>query len=134
MLQLSYFANRASILLMSHKPALMKWRSGALSNPVNLLHSAKYCSTSNFNVMENYNKTLPESPLEFGQSLRTYRKTAKLSQQKAADLLGISPRFLWNIEMGDAKLPAHGDILTKELAVEKLLKAVSDKQNESPLK
>jgi hypothetical protein len=36
--------------------------------------------------------------------------------------------------MGDAKLPAHGDILTKELAVEKLLKAVSDKQNESPLK
>jgi transcriptional regulator with XRE-family HTH domain len=84
--------------------------------------------------MENYKKKLPQSALEFGQSLRTYRKTAKLSQQKAADLLGVSPRFLWNVEMGDAKLPSHGDILTKELAVEKLLKAVSDKANESPLK
>jgi len=84
--------------------------------------------------VDDYNKTLPESPIEFGQSLRTYRKSAKLSQQKAADLLGISPRFLWNIEMGDAKLPSHGDILTKELAVEKLMKAVDDKANESPMK
>ena len=59
----------------------------------------------------------PEHSNAFGNTLKAFRKTAKLSQAKAAEVIGISPRQLWNIEMGKASLPSEREVITKEKAL-----------------
>lgn len=73
--------------------------------------------------MDTYKTTLPTPPLPFGESLRAYRKAAKLSQAEAAKVLGVSPRQLWNIETGVARLPSSSEVLTQETAIERITKA-----------